>query len=39
MREGKEKQKVREGKSQTIRDSKSENKLRVDGEWEEGESG
>ena len=40
MGEGKEKKKkVREGGSQNIRLLKTENKLRVDGGWEGGESG
>ena len=40
MGEGKgEKTKVREGGSQTIRDLKTENKLRVDGGWEGGKGG
>ena len=38
MGDGKEKEKVREGESQTIKHLKTENKLRVDGEWE-GEGG
>ena len=36
---GEGKQKVREERRQTIRDSKTEHKLRVDGRWEGGESG
>ena len=36
---GKKKKEVREGGRQTIRDLKTENKLRVDGEWEGGKVG
>ena len=36
---GEGKKKVREGGSQTIRDLKIENKLRVDGGWEGAEEG
>ena len=43
MGEGEEKRKkkkeVRVGESQSIRDLKTENKLRVDGGWEGGEGG
>ena len=39
MGEGKEKKEVRVEESQSIRDSKTENKLRVDGGWEGGEGG
>ena len=39
MGEGEEKKKVREGGSQTIRDLKTENKLRVDGGGREGTVG